>query len=142
MAHRIRSIASALLLALAALLAPLAVASVWMADEIGDTDRYVATVAPLATDPAVQNAVKAVIGHGRALTQRVGLSTGPVGPWVNRHRRAVGAAVVGVALIAFLLYDDASGTAVLTFAVLLLAALALVEFLDSGDPAAASTTSG
>lgn len=97
---------------------------------------------PAAFARHIRALCKAVIGHGRALTQRVGMSTGPVGPWVNRHRRAVSAAVVGVALIAFLLYDDASGAAVLTFGVLLLAALALVEFLDSGDPAAASTISG
>ncbi|MBS2534775.1 hypothetical protein KGQ20_18555 [Catenulispora sp. NF23] len=97
---------------------------------------------PAAFARHIRALCKAVIGHGRALTRRVGMSTGPVGPWVNRHRRAVSAAVVGVALIAFLLYDDASGTAVLTFAALLLAALALVEFLDPGDPAAASPISG
>jgi hypothetical protein len=38
-------------------LAPLSVVSVWAHDQIGDTDRYIETVAPLAEDPAVQNAV-------------------------------------------------------------------------------------
>jgi len=90
---------------------------------------------------SVRTLCKTVIGHARALTQRSGLSTGPVGPWINRHRRAVTAAVVVVALVAFLLHDDASTVAVLVFAVLLLAALALVEFLDPG-PRSASAISG
>jgi len=45
------------LIALAALLAPLAVVSVWARSQVTDTDRYVQTVAPLASDPAVQSAV-------------------------------------------------------------------------------------
>ena len=46
-----------ILIALAALLAPLAVVSVWARSQVTDTDRYVETVAPLASDPAVQAAV-------------------------------------------------------------------------------------
>lgn len=42
---------------LACLLAPLSAASVWAKSEVTDTDRYVATVAPLASDPAIQQAV-------------------------------------------------------------------------------------
>ena len=38
-------------------LSPLAVVARWAHDEISDTDRYVETVAPLASDPAAQNAV-------------------------------------------------------------------------------------
>jgi hypothetical protein len=45
------------LIVLAALLAPLAVVSVWARSQVTDTDRYVETVAPLASDPAVQSAV-------------------------------------------------------------------------------------
>jgi len=45
------------LIALAALLAPLAVVAVWARSQVADTDRYVQTVAPLASDPAVQAAV-------------------------------------------------------------------------------------
>ncbi|MFF9768569.1 hypothetical protein ACF1GT_18475 [Streptomyces sp. NPDC014636] len=56
-AHRFRALAAAVLIVLGCLLAPLAVVAAWAADEVGDTDRYVATVAPLASDPAVQNAV-------------------------------------------------------------------------------------
>ena len=46
---------------LAAVLAPLSVLSTWASGQLSDTDRYLATVAPLAEDPAVQAAVAARI---------------------------------------------------------------------------------
>jgi hypothetical protein len=46
-----------LLIVLGSLLAPLAVTAVWVNSQVSDTDRYVATVAPLARDPALQRAV-------------------------------------------------------------------------------------
>ncbi|MGW5350047.1 hypothetical protein ACWERV_05910 [Streptomyces sp. NPDC004031] len=52
-----RTTLSALLITLAAVLAPLAAVAVWVADEMADTNRYVATVAPLARQPDVQAAV-------------------------------------------------------------------------------------
>ncbi|MDD9377935.1 hypothetical protein M8Z33_14965 [Streptomyces sp. ZAF1911] len=55
--HRAKSFLAALLIVLGCVLAPLGIVAAWAADEVGDTDRYVATVAPLASDPAVQDAV-------------------------------------------------------------------------------------
>ncbi|WP_229868501.1 hypothetical protein [Streptomyces inusitatus] len=55
--HRVRSFFAALLIVLGCVLAPLGAVASWTADEVGDTDRYVATVAPLASDPDVQAAV-------------------------------------------------------------------------------------
>ncbi|MFJ1587844.1 hypothetical protein ACIOC1_31555 [Streptomyces sp. NPDC088197] len=55
--HRVRSFFSALLITLAAVLAPLGAVAVWAADIVGDTDRYVATMAPLADNPQVRRAV-------------------------------------------------------------------------------------
>lgn len=55
--RRLRIIGASVVLLLAFLLAPLSVVAVWMHSEVSDTDRYVQTVAPLATDPAVQQAV-------------------------------------------------------------------------------------
>jgi hypothetical protein len=52
-----RKLLVALCIVLAAVLAPLSVVAIWAHDQISDTDRYVQTVAPLADDPAVQNAV-------------------------------------------------------------------------------------
>ncbi len=51
------AVASAILVILACVLAPLSVASVWASSQISDTDAYVETVAPLADDPAVQRAI-------------------------------------------------------------------------------------
>ncbi|MFE0730764.1 hypothetical protein ACFW2X_21440 [Streptomyces antibioticus] len=55
--HRLRSFGSALLIILASLLALLSVVAVWTNSIVRDTDRYVATVAPLASDPDIQQAV-------------------------------------------------------------------------------------
>ncbi|WP_405553683.1 hypothetical protein [Streptomyces sp. NBC_01171] len=54
--HRTRSACAVVLIVLGCLLAPLALVATWTADLADDTDRYVATVAPLAHDPAVQDA--------------------------------------------------------------------------------------
>ena len=52
-----RTVVAAVLVAVAALLAPAAVVASWAHDVVGNTDRYVQTVGPLAHDPAVQDAV-------------------------------------------------------------------------------------
>ena len=52
-----RPIVVTVLLVLVGLLAPLSVVAAWAHDEISDTDRYVETVTPLASDPAVQHAI-------------------------------------------------------------------------------------
>ncbi|RPK94080.1 MULTISPECIES: hypothetical protein [Streptomyces] len=48
---------SALLLVLLAVLVPFSALSAWVDLEIDDTDRYVAAVSPLSSDPAVRNTV-------------------------------------------------------------------------------------
>ncbi|MCT7356706.1 hypothetical protein N4P33_31860 [Streptomyces sp. 15-116A] len=55
--HPFRSLGAALLIGLAALLSLLSVVAVWADSIVQDTDRYVATVGPLADDPEVQRAV-------------------------------------------------------------------------------------
>ncbi|MGN9815485.1 hypothetical protein ACTMUQ_09070 [Streptomyces sp. SD11] len=55
--RRVRRLGAAILLLVTLLLAPLAVVAAWVHDTVSDTDRYVATVAPLASDPAVQKVV-------------------------------------------------------------------------------------
>ncbi|NEB77350.1 hypothetical protein G3I40_19300, partial [Streptomyces sp. SID14478] len=55
--HRTRSTFAVVLIVLAALLTPLSAVAVWSHSFIGDTDRYVSTMAPLASDPDVQDAV-------------------------------------------------------------------------------------
>ncbi|MFF7310214.1 hypothetical protein [Streptomyces sp. NPDC008137] len=53
--RRLRCTATSVLLVLTFLLAPLAVVAAWVDSQVADTDRYVQTVAPLATEPSVQN---------------------------------------------------------------------------------------
>jgi hypothetical protein len=52
-----RTILAVLLIAISCVLAPLSVASVWARSQVTDTNRYVETMAPLAQDPAVQQAI-------------------------------------------------------------------------------------
>ncbi|MFJ6756286.1 hypothetical protein ACIQNK_14875 [Streptomyces sp. NPDC091273] len=54
--HRWKSFFAALLIIIGCVLAPLAAVAAWASSEVGDTDRYVATVAPLASDPDIQAA--------------------------------------------------------------------------------------
>ncbi|MCX4665460.1 hypothetical protein OG453_02015 [Streptomyces sp. NBC_01381] len=51
-----RKTVSAVLIFLACILVPLSVLTVWVHDIVLDTDRYVETVEPLASDPAIEDA--------------------------------------------------------------------------------------
>lgn len=55
--HRVRSFLAALLIVLACVLTPLSALALWARSEISDTDRYLATMAPLAEDPRIKAAV-------------------------------------------------------------------------------------
>lgn len=55
--HWVRTFWSTVLIVVACILAPLSVVSVWARGEVTDTTRYIQTVAPLAEDPAIQDAV-------------------------------------------------------------------------------------
>ena len=52
-----RSVLVVVLVTVGAVLAPLTVVATWAHDQVGDTDRFLETVTPLASDPAVQSAV-------------------------------------------------------------------------------------
>ena len=55
--QRWRTVVATLCIVVACVLAPLSVVAIWTRNQVTDTDRYVATVSPLASDPAIQNAV-------------------------------------------------------------------------------------
>ncbi|WP_367140329.1 MULTISPECIES: hypothetical protein [Streptomyces] len=55
--RRSRYAVTSVLLLLVFVLSPFAVVAAWAGSQVSDTDRYVRTVAPLAEDPSVQNAV-------------------------------------------------------------------------------------
>jgi hypothetical protein len=52
-----RSVLATVLIVVATVLAPLCVVASWAHDQIGDTDRFLETVTPLASDPDVENAI-------------------------------------------------------------------------------------
>ncbi|MCX4695391.1 hypothetical protein [Streptomyces sp. NBC_01408] len=54
--HRWKSFFAALLIVIGCVLAPLGAVASWASSQVGDTDRYVQTVAPLASDPDIQAA--------------------------------------------------------------------------------------
>jgi hypothetical protein len=57
MRQRWRTILAVLLIVVGCVLAPLAGVALWARNQVTNTDRYVRTVAPLASDPAIQQAV-------------------------------------------------------------------------------------
>ncbi|KAA9162584.1 hypothetical protein FPZ12_011015 [Amycolatopsis acidicola] len=52
-----KSVVSAVLLVLGCLLAPVSLLTVWVHNQVADTDRFVATASPLIRDPAVRTVV-------------------------------------------------------------------------------------
>src|SRR5450755_3550486 len=56
-----RTLVATILIVIGCLLAPVSVLAVWAANEVGNTSRYVATMAPLASNPAIQNALTSKI---------------------------------------------------------------------------------
>src|SRR5690349_3258582 len=55
--RRVRTVVAIVLIVAGCLLAPVAVTAAWARTHVTNTDRYVATVAPLANDAGVRNAV-------------------------------------------------------------------------------------
>lgn len=54
---RWRTPVAAVLIVIGCLLAPLSVLAIWTANQVSDTNRYVANVAPLITEPPIQRAL-------------------------------------------------------------------------------------
>ncbi|QOV36995.1 hypothetical protein IM697_00510 [Streptomyces ferrugineus] len=87
MPTRLRNALSAALIALSCLLVPFGVLAAWVVHGLSDTGRYVTTMAPLATDPAVRGAVADAVEAGimRVVDDRPAASpgTGSVRPFVD-----------------------------------------------------------
>ncbi|MGC9541993.1 hypothetical protein [Streptomyces sp. UG1] len=85
MPTRLRNALSAALIALSCLLVPFGVLAAWVVHGLADTGRYVTTMAPLATDPAVRGAVADAVEAGvlRVVDDRPAGSSAPVRPFVD-----------------------------------------------------------
>ncbi|MGZ0145986.1 hypothetical protein ACXJJ3_02845 [Kribbella sp. WER1] len=79
--HKARTVIAVVLIVAGCFLAPVAVTAAWARTHVTNTERYVATVAPLAADPDVRNAVADQMTAAilRNLPQRIASSaSGPV----------------------------------------------------------------
>ncbi|MER6525537.1 hypothetical protein [Streptomyces sp. NPDC001508] len=87
MPPRLRSALSAALIGLSCLIVPFGALAAWAAYGLTDTGRYVTTMAPLAADPDVRDAVADTVGAGimREVDQKFDVSPvrGTVGPFVH-----------------------------------------------------------
>lgn len=87
MPSRLRSALSAALITLSCLLVPFGALAAWAAYGLADTGRYVTTMAPLAADPAVREAVVDTVGDGilRAVDEHLDVRPlrGSVRPFVH-----------------------------------------------------------
>lgn len=78
-----RIIASAVLTVLTCVLVPVALLTTWVHDIVLDTDRYVATVAPLATDPAIQDAAVHRITQAVDVRVNGGQAAADIAAWLQ-----------------------------------------------------------
>ncbi len=83
-----RKVLSALLIVLACVLVPLGGLSAWAKYEVGDTGRYVDTMAPLAAGPDVQSAIADTVTDGIMSEVEVGPLEGEVRAYVHRAVRS------------------------------------------------------
>ncbi|MFF4815808.1 hypothetical protein ACFY2K_14615 [Kitasatospora sp. NPDC001309] len=81
----VRSTVSAVLIALTCVLVPVSLLTVWVHDIALDTGRYVATVAPLATDPAIQDAAVARITQAVDVRVDGPAVTSDLAAWLQAH---------------------------------------------------------
>ncbi|MFD8817603.1 hypothetical protein ACFV23_40500 [Streptomyces sp. NPDC059627] len=86
---RLRGALSALLIVLACLLLPFGALAAWAAYGLADTGQYVSTMAPLADDPDVRDAVADTVGDGIMREVDVGRPMrGTVAPFVREAVRS------------------------------------------------------
>ncbi|GAA3772050.1 hypothetical protein GCM10022403_004150 [Streptomyces coacervatus] len=79
----VRATASAVLIVLTCILVPVALLTVWVSDIVLDTDRYVATVSPLATDPAIQDAAVNRISKAADVRVDGARAAGELADWLH-----------------------------------------------------------
>lgn len=90
---------------------------------------------PSATAVRTRSALMSAFGWLRGTGERAGLTTGPVGRWVYRYRKALWIAGIAVAALIFVFWTNPTGLVVLVIALVLLAYIGLVELI--GRPPAA-----
>lgn len=83
------------------------------------------SVTAVKTRQAFRSAFAALRGTG----ERAGVTTGPVGTWVYRHRTALRITAVAIAALVFVFWGTPTGLTVLIIAIVLLLVLGLIELI-------------
>jgi hypothetical protein len=84
----------------------------------------------------------AAIARLRGSAEQAGLRTGPVGTWVAANKRVLQVGAVALASLALVFWGRPTGKVVILLAVLLLLALAVIEFLSQPSERTASLQHG
>jgi hypothetical protein len=98
---------------------------------------------PSITAVRTREAFKSGFGAIRGTGERAGLSTGPVGTWIYRHRMLLRIAAVTLAALAFVFWSDPTALVVLGIAIAAAAVLGLIELIgrppaEAGGPRAST----
>jgi hypothetical protein len=94
---------------------------------------------PSVTAVRMRRVIRSGLGAIRGTGERAGLSTGPVGSWIYRHRTPLRVAAVAIAALVFVFWTLPTPLVVLGIAIALAAALGLIELIGR-PPASASAT--
>lgn len=94
---------------------------------------------PSVTAVRMRRGIRSALGAIRGTGERAGLSTGPVGSWIYRHRTPLRVAAVAIAALVFVFWTLPTPLVVLGIAIALAAALGLIELIGR-PPALASAT--
>lgn len=86
-------------------------------------------IGPSTAARTVRSAGSTGIGGVRTVAESVGFRAGPVERFVRRYKRAIGIAILLIASALFVLWDHPTGEVVLWFAVVVLVAFGIREFL-------------
>ncbi|MCX4858574.1 hypothetical protein [Streptomyces canus] len=78
-----RNIASAVFIVLTCVLVPVALLTVWVHDIVLDTDRYVSTVSPPASDQAIEDAAVKRITHAADVRVNGNQVTSDIAAWLQ-----------------------------------------------------------
>jgi hypothetical protein len=73
--------------------------------------------------------IKAGIAWLRGGAERAGFRTGPVGAWVYTYKRVLWIAVIAIAALVLVFWDQPTGKVIIVIALCVLVALAIIEFL-------------
>jgi hypothetical protein len=73
--------------------------------------------------------LKAGIGWLRGGAEKAGFRTGPVGAWVYTYKKALWIAVIAIAALVLVFWNQPTGKVIVVIALCVLVALAIIEFL-------------